>query len=254
MKTKGKHAKKLCLALVFVLCFNLIPGRAVAVDQGMEETESSCKTCEHHPFHTPECGYVETVPESPCAHVHTEECWRTEIQCVYEDMVHDDTEEEILSSSSTHVCTEATGCVTKILDCQHQHDEECGYAEAGPGHPCEFMCPICSGAEEPGTEDQKTEEAEKESQDTESSGEENLGTEELDEEDMQGEDIKTAPYYLLLVHVLESDGIQYGFSEVIGLDAEDFQDGSYDLQRHVLEKPGMELGGGYFVWILKPVI
>lgn len=53
--------------------------------------------------------------------------------------------------------------------------------------------------------------------------------------------LEDVPYYLLLVHTLDIDGVQYGCSEVIGLDLEDFQDGSYDLRQHALKKEGMEV-------------
>lgn len=138
--------------------------------------------------------------------MHTEECWRRETHCVYEDTTQADLNEESaedISSAAAHVCSEATGCVTKIPDCQHQHDGSCGYAPAVPGHPCEFVCPICS----------------------------------------QAEDRQTAPYYLLLIHTLSCHDTQYGFSEVIRLTEEELQAGGYDLRRHVLEKDGMSVTG-----------
>lgn len=186
----------------------MVPFQAFAADKRVEPVTEPTGICEHHPFHTAECGYVEAVPETPCSHVHTEDCWREETHCVYEDMAQADLNEEAaedISSAAAHVCSEATGCVTKILDCQHQHDEECGYAPAVPGHLCEFVYTICAQGE-----------------------------------DTNGEVTQTAPYYLLLTHTLNyQEDTQYGFSEVIGLTEEDLQGDGYDLSRHVLEKAGM---------------
>lgn len=174
MKPRKKQIRTLSLALIVTLCFDLVPFQAFAADKGVEPVTEPTGICEHHPFHTAGCGYVEAVPETACSHVHTEDCWREETHCVYEDMAQADLNEEStedISSVAAHVCSEATGCVTKILDCRHQHDEECGYAPAVPGHLCEFVCTICAQGE-----------------------------------DANGEVTQTAPYYLLLTHTLELSG------------------------------------------------
>ena len=44
----------------------------------------------------------------------------------------------------THQCSEESGCITKELDCKHEHDEACGYAPATKGTPCTFVCEICN--------------------------------------------------------------------------------------------------------------
>lgn len=201
MKIQGKQVRTLSLALVCTLCLNLIPLQVFAAAWEMKQTAEPNGICEHHPSHTAECGYAEAVPETPCAHVHTEDCWHQEIHCVYEDLSRGEegSYESVSSSDSTHVCSEATGCVIKTLACQHQHDGECGYVSSSPGHPCEFVCPVCSQAEAP----------------------------------------QAVPYYLLLIHSLDDNGTQYGFSEVVVLTAEAFQNGGYDLRQHVLEKDGM---------------
>jgi methionine-rich copper-binding protein CopC len=41
------------------------------------------------------------------------------------------------------VCTQDSGCVTRVLACLHEHGDACGYAEGNPGAPCTFACPIC---------------------------------------------------------------------------------------------------------------
>lgn len=56
--------------------------------------------------------------------------------------------EEKIADSCSHVCSEESGCVTKTLDCKHEHDENCGYAPAAEGTPCTFVCEICNGTEE----------------------------------------------------------------------------------------------------------
>jgi len=43
----------------------------------------------------------------------------------------------------THVCTVESGCVTRVLNCAHEHDGTCGYVPADPGQPCGFKCKIC---------------------------------------------------------------------------------------------------------------
>ena len=44
------------------------------------------------------------------------------------------------------MCSEESGCITKQLNCQHGHDEDCGYTPATAGTPCGYVCEIC-GAE-----------------------------------------------------------------------------------------------------------
>ena len=217
-----KQAWTSSLFFIFILILTLMSFQVSASEKETGSAVESDGTCEHHPFHTEECGYVEAVPETPCVHIHTEDCYRWETHCIYEDPVQTGSgqeeskqeesgqnesgkksDESETSSGTAHVCSEATGCVVKKLDCQHQHDETCGYVPAVSGHPCEFVCPVCS----------------------------------------QVKDVHTIPYYLLLIHTLDYNGTQYGFSEVIALTEEKLQDGNYDLRRHVLEKDGMTVAG-----------
>lgn len=60
--------------------------------------------------HTEGCGYVEAVAEVPCG----------------------------------HVCSEETGCVTKMLNCQHKHDVNCGFVEYSSEIPCNYTCSRCN--------------------------------------------------------------------------------------------------------------
>ena len=95
----------------------------------------------------------------PCGHEHTEDCYEASTQCVH---VHDescypgaDTEDDAAREpvNCTHVCTEDSGCVTKVLSCPHAHDDTCGYGEETPGSPCTFVCEICAAQEETVTRD-----------------------------------------------------------------------------------------------------
>lgn len=134
----------LSLLTAAALVLSLVPAGALAAETG---------ACEHHIQHDANCGYSEAVPESPCTHVHTQECYSSATQCVhahteqcYSDGVLPAEGEEKTADACAHVCSAETGCVTTALDCKHQHDETCGYAPATAGTPCTFVCEICSAA------------------------------------------------------------------------------------------------------------
>lgn len=90
--------------------------------------ESGCITkkivCQHE--HDSECGYSEGSEGTPCTHVHDESCG----YLAAEESVQDSGENELVL-----ICPHANG----------EHDDTCGYVEAVEGHPCEYVCPICSG-------------------------------------------------------------------------------------------------------------
>ena len=126
------------------LVLSLVPAGALATETVL---------CEHHIQHDANCGYSEAVPESPCTHVHTQECYSSATQCVhahteqcYSDGVLPAEGEEKTADACAHVCSADTGCITTALDCKHQHDETCGYAPATAGTPCTFVCETCSAA------------------------------------------------------------------------------------------------------------
>lgn len=50
---------------------------------------------------------------------------------------------------------------------------------------------------------------------------------------------ESMPRYLLITHTLDLDGTSYTYSEVVNLSESDLANGSYDLNRHVMEKEGM---------------
>ena len=112
--------------------------------------------CEHHPEHTADCGYSEGTP---CTHEHNDDCYQKVENCVHEHTPEcypeaEDTDDEATPSNAkaaeptecTHVCGEDTGCITKALDCQHEHDDSCGSSE---GTPCGYVCEICANADKP---------------------------------------------------------------------------------------------------------
>ena len=65
--------------------------------------------------------YAEGTQEIDCTHEHAEQCYALEENCVFEG------EEE---QAEEHICTEQSGCIIKVLRCQHVHDETCGYPAA----------------------------------------------------------------------------------------------------------------------------
>ena len=149
----GRLRQSMGFLMAAALIFNTLPASGLAVSASGREAG----LCEHHRSHTPDCGYREA---QPCTHEHTEECYKTVTECVHEhtDECYPETEETEESTGKgnatpsdagnrepslcTHVCSEESGCITKILDCHHEHDESCGYKEA---QDCGYVCEICNG-------------------------------------------------------------------------------------------------------------
>ena len=132
--------RTLCCLLTMALILGNIPVFSFA--------EESDGLCEHHPVHTPECGYSPAIPGSPCTHVHTQDCYQTVAECVH---VHDEAcgySEEAGDASCAHVCSEEYGCFKLVPDCHHVHDESCGYVEAAAEQPCAYVCQDCAEAPE----------------------------------------------------------------------------------------------------------
>ena len=162
------------------MLFSLYPQTAAA--EGVRDSGLSTQTaglCEHHPQHTDECGYTEGSEGTPCNHEHTEDCYTLVTECVHEhgpecypeengepagtESVSGNTAtpseaEEAEPTECTHACSEESGCITKKLDCQHEHDETCGYAPATEGTPCTYVCEICNPQNSGETEGAGTEE------------------------------------------------------------------------------------------------
>ena len=115
--------------------------------------------CEHHPQHTQDCGYAESVPEAECAHEHTQACYREVIECVHEHVegCFPDISGSVVTQGGitkeeptqcSHICSEESGCITTVPECGHVHDEACGYSEGTAGSPCTYVCEICGESED----------------------------------------------------------------------------------------------------------
>lgn len=146
---KRIFAAFVCLCMLMAL----VPSMAYAGD-----TVSVGGLCEHHTQHDDACGYSEATTETPCNHEHTEECYTQATKCVhkhtaecYSDGILPAEGEEKTADSCSHQCSEESGCITKELNCKHEHDGSCGYVPATAGTPCTYDCQICNApaVEEP---------------------------------------------------------------------------------------------------------
>ncbi len=170
---KRLTAAFMCLCLLVTL----LPATAFAdgkPDRDPSPAESGL--CEHHPRHDEACGYTGGSEGSPCTHEHDEACYTLVTSCVYEhgpecypvQSVSENTAalpeaeepaEAVEPTACTHVCSEESGCITKVPDCGHEHDEACGYAPAEDGTPCAYVCRICN-PQDGGSEEETGPEAE----------------------------------------------------------------------------------------------
>lgn len=160
----------LCGTMLFSLCSQSVFAEASAQDDGVAVSASDL--CEHHPEHDEDCGYTEGTAGSTCAHEHADDCYTEVIDCTHEhnedcypqeDISDNDAppsdEEEREPESCPHICDEDSGCITRELNCQHEHkvnggeadreggmghDDECGYTPATEGTPCGYVCEICA--------------------------------------------------------------------------------------------------------------
>lgn len=154
------------LTMVLALCLMLLPVSAFAAEDSGAATETS-GLCAHHTEHDDTCGYVEGIAGSPCTHEHSEDCYTKVTSCTHEhtgecypagnssipeDGTTSSEDEEALevasseaaeASACSHICSEESGCIKQELDCQHEHNEECGYAPAVEGQPCTYVCTLC---------------------------------------------------------------------------------------------------------------
>ena len=113
--------------------------------------------CKHHTAHDETCGYVEETAESPCTHEHGTECYTGVTSCTHTHTEecfsvlgngvsdNDATPAEAAESTGcSHVCSASSGCIEQELNCPHEQDENCGYVPAVEGHPCTYVCELCS--------------------------------------------------------------------------------------------------------------
>ena len=143
--------KKRLFAVLASLCMvvSMVPTMAFAQNSGAAIGASGL--CEHHIEHTADCGYTEGTAEIPCSHEHTEDCYTLAAKCVHTHTADCYPADDAATPSDAegtepvcgHVCSEESGCITRTLDCKHEHDEACGYAPATAGTPCTFVCEVC---------------------------------------------------------------------------------------------------------------
>jgi len=147
-KRNWKRMLTVALAVMMVATTVDVSTFAVFATEG-ESTEF----CEHHAEHTEECGYTEGAEGFECTHVHGEECYSEEINCIH---VHDgncgyvDGEDTCI-----HECSEENECITMVENCTHAHDDACGYKEAVEGTPCIYSCDACSNKSIEGMENEE---------------------------------------------------------------------------------------------------
>ncbi|MBT9776939.1 hypothetical protein GPL15_10525 [Clostridium sp. MCC353] len=147
---KCKWRRTLSVLLPIAMLFSMTGMNTVSALEGGPVIGGS-GLCEHHKEHTADCGYTEGMPEVPCAHEHRDECYKEVTNCTHahRDECYGDEIPTATDSGASepldcaHICDEESGCVTAELDCQHKHDENCGYAPAVPGTPCTFLCGEC---------------------------------------------------------------------------------------------------------------
>ncbi len=149
----------LSLLLCSAMLFSVYPTSAFA-EATTKDSDVSVGTsglCEHHPKHDEACGYTKSAEGMPCNHEHTEDCCKPVEKCVHEHMGECYPQESLLGNLVTppdaeerepancaHVCSEESGCITKELDCMHEHTEDCGYLLTTEGTPCGFVCKVCT--------------------------------------------------------------------------------------------------------------
>ncbi len=155
---KRLFAAFVSLCMIVPMLPTMAFAEAGAQDSGIVTSASGL--CEHHTQHDSACGYTEGTAEIPCSHEHTEDCYTLVTECVHEhtaecysDGILPVDGEEKTADSCSHVCSEESGCITKTLDCKHQHDEACGYVPATEGTPCTFVCKVCNAQDSGNAED-----------------------------------------------------------------------------------------------------
>ena len=158
MKLKKRIA---ALLMAGAMVCSTLPVNVLAVESSNQNVGG---LCEHHTEHNADCGYTEGIEGTPCNHEHTEDCYTLVTSCVHKhtadcypaESVSDNTAspsdaENQEPVNCTHECSEENGCITKTLECKHEHDKTCGYVPAKEGTPCGYICEICGAKDEPET-------------------------------------------------------------------------------------------------------
>ena len=128
----------------------IVPAWAETTEQNRQPEETVANLTQYT-----EGDYSASAEENICGHEHTVECYQLVTECIHTHgdcgyvpaveghdcdcqpdesgvVVHMDGcgfVEAVAEVPCNHVCSEETGCIRKVLNCQHQHDDTCGYAE-----------------------------------------------------------------------------------------------------------------------------
>ena len=153
--------KFVSVLLVVCMVLSMMPASAREMNEGST-------LCIHHPEHDEFCGYVEAVEGHPCAHEHTDACYQPVIvaenkehiistldnnSSVFDDGFDTaDSEQSIITKGEKAIpdnkiisnATDGVDASETKLDCQHIHDETCGFVEAVEGRPCSYICEFCN--------------------------------------------------------------------------------------------------------------
>ena len=99
----------LSIITALALCLSLCPTWAFAA-------EADPALCRHHPEHTEDYGYIAPTVGHDCGHEHTAECYAL----------------GVLPDADSGDYYEIGADTENLLDCQHAHDDVCGYDPDGP--------------------------------------------------------------------------------------------------------------------------
>lgn len=94
----------LCGAILFSLCFPSAFAEAKTIQDSGQITVNAGGLCEYHTEHTPDCGYTEGEPETPCTHTYTEDCYTEVTECVHKhngDCYPEETESSVSGNNAT---------------------------------------------------------------------------------------------------------------------------------------------------------
>jgi len=137
--TNAKRLMSALLALGMVLSW--LPAHAL--------TARAAQTgCEHHPEHTPDCGYRAASQGAPCKYDAL--CDRGCVgdhprDCAYTLALETDLcDRDCADTDGDGLVDHAETCAFALSGGRHTHDGTCGYAPADPGAPCAFRCPQCA--------------------------------------------------------------------------------------------------------------
>lgn len=85
-------------------------------------------------FSFSEIAFAGNVQENTCTHKHTDACYAQVTACLYgansADSAHGEDGADTTDTEETkqeHICSEESGCITRVLLCPHVHDKYCGY-------------------------------------------------------------------------------------------------------------------------------